>query len=80
MTSVGDAAFRKKAKQEFEKIKQSSALIYVSHNMKSLRQSCDSAIFLNQGNLVFYEDIKKGIQAYKKFIESADLSAKRKKR
>ena len=67
-------------KQEFEKIKQSSALIYVSHNMKSLRQSCDSAIFLNQGNLVFYEDIKKGIQAYKKFIESADLSAKRKKR
>ena len=80
LTSVGDAAFRKKAKQEFEKIKQSSALIYVSHNMKSLRQSCDSAIFLNQGDLVFYEDIKKGIQAYKKFIENADLSAKRKKR
>ena len=51
LTSVGDAIFRKKATQEFERIKNSSALIYVTHNLDSMRESCQSAIYLNDGHL-----------------------------
>jgi capsular polysaccharide transport system ATP-binding protein len=80
LTSVGDATFRKKAKQEFEKIKESSALIFVSHSLSTLRKTCDSAIFLNQGKLIYHDDVKKGIRAYKDFMQEANPSPRNTKR
>ena len=68
LTAVGDAIFRKKAKQEFKRIKKSSSLIYVAHNLKSLRESCENAIFLHDGKLTYYEDINDGIEAYMEYI------------
>ena len=70
LTSVGDAIFRDKAKQKFEEIRKSSALIFVSHSMRMLKQTCDSAIFLNQGKLFYYDDVKQGIKAYKDFMQN----------
>ena len=68
LTSVGDAAFRAKAAKEFERIKRSSSLIYVAHNLNSLKQSCESALFLRDGEVTYYEDIKDGIRAYNEYI------------
>jgi len=68
LTSVGDASFRKKAFQEFERISQSSSLIYVSHNLNSLKRSCQSAILLHDGALEYYDNIEDGIKAYKGYI------------
>ncbi len=70
LTSVGDAVFRQKALTEFEKIKDRASLIFVSHNLKTLQQSCNSAILLNKGDAVYYENIKDGIDNYKKLIPS----------
>lgn len=68
LTSVGDAIFREKAKAAFERIRKRASLIFVSHNLATLRQSCQSALFLRDGMAEFYEDIDDGIGAYKEYI------------
>ena len=68
LTSVGDAMFRQKAKAAFERIKKRASLIFVSHNLKTLKNACESALFLRDGNADFYPMIDDGIAAYLDFI------------
>jgi capsular polysaccharide transport system ATP-binding protein len=68
LTSVGDAIFREKADAAFEEIRSRSSLIFVSHNLGTLRTTCDSALFLRDGQATFYKDIDEGLQAYQDFI------------
>ena len=68
LTSVGDAIFKEKAKAAFERIRKRASLIYVSHNLNSLRASCQSALFLRDGTADFYPDIKDGIAAYTEYV------------
>jgi capsular polysaccharide transport system ATP-binding protein len=66
VTSVGDQKFRKKAKQALlDKTKQAS-VIMVSHDMKEIREFCDSAVILHKGELTFYEDLEEGLEVYEK--------------
>ena len=74
LTSVGDAIFRAKAKREFERIKQSSSLIYVAHNLAALKESCKSALFLHDGEMDYYKDINDGIIAYEEYIKAKKAS------
>ncbi len=69
LTSVGDAIFRSKAKKAFEKLRSRASLIFVSHNLQTLRQSCDSALFLHDGEARFFPEIQDGIDAYQDFIQ-----------
>lgn len=64
LTSVGDTLFREKAKAAFERIRKRASLIYVSHNLKTLKDSCQSALFLRDGIADFYPDIDEGLDAY----------------
>ena len=68
LTSVGDTIFREKAKAAFESIRKRASLIFVSHNIKTLRQSCQSALFMRDGMADFYPDIDEGIQAYNEYV------------
>ena len=68
LTSVGDMIFREKAKTAFENIRKRASLIFVSHNLQTLRQVCQSALFLREGKADFYPDINEGITAYKTYI------------
>jgi len=70
LTSVGDIIFREKAQAAFNKIRKRASLIFVSHNLATLRQSCDSALFLRDGLADFYPDINDGIAAYKQYIRA----------
>ncbi len=70
LTSVGDMIFREKAKAAFEQIRKRASLIFVSHNLRTLRESCQSALFLRDGKADFYPEIDEGIIAYKEFIRS----------
>lgn len=67
LTSVGDILFREKAKAAFERIRKRASLIYVSHNLKTLKGACQSALFLRDGLADFYEDIDQGIEAYTEY-------------
>lgn len=70
LTSVGDAVFRKKASEEFKRIKESSSLIFASHSLGTLRKYCESAIVLWDGAATYYEDVRQGISAYMEQIKS----------
>ena len=72
LTSVGDAIFRKKAKQAFEEFRQRATLIFASHNMDTLRENCDSAIFIRNGIIDYYPDVEDGIKAYSNFISPGE--------
>jgi capsular polysaccharide transport system ATP-binding protein len=67
LTSVGDTIFREKAKAAFERIRKRASLIFVSHNLKTLKESCQSALFLREGIADFYQDIDEGIDAYTEY-------------
>jgi len=77
LTSVGDAIFRKKAAQEFENIKSKASLIFVAHNLKTLKDSCDSALFLRNGEVTYYENINDGIISYQRYINEQYVSRRR---
>jgi len=65
-TSVGDQKFRKKAKQALLDKSKTANVIMVSHDMKEIREFCDSAIILHKGEMTFYPDLEKGLEVYKK--------------
>jgi len=64
VTSVGDAKFRKKARKALLDRSKNSNVVMVSHEMSEIRQFCDSAIVLADGNLTFYNDLEEGIRHY----------------
>ncbi len=64
--AVGDAQFRQKC---LEKIMQlategGKTVLYVSHNMTTVRQICDRVLVLEKGELKFDGDTESGIRAY----------------
>ncbi|MGR5243244.1 ABC transporter ATP-binding protein [Vibrio sp. PNB23_22_6] len=63
-TSVGDAKFRQKAKRALLDKSRNASLIMVSHDMKEIREFCDSAVILHQGELTFYDDLEQAITVY----------------
>ncbi|EKO3697836.1 ABC transporter ATP-binding protein [Vibrio metschnikovii] len=64
-TSVGDQKFRKKAKEALLEKSKVASVIMVSHDMKEIREFCDSAIILHKGELKFYSDIEEALSVYK---------------
>lgn len=65
-TSVGDQKFRKKAKNALLEKSKTASVIMVSHDMKEIRQFCDSAVILHQGELTFYDDLEDALAVYEK--------------
>ncbi|MES2474375.1 MAG: ABC transporter ATP-binding protein [Verrucomicrobiota bacterium] len=70
LTAVGDAIFRSKAKQAFKDMRDRASIIFVSHNLQTLRESCDSALFLHDGTATFFPSIDEGIGAYQDYIRA----------
>lgn len=64
--AVGDVAFQKKC---LSKMKDAATLdgktvLYVSHNMNTIRELCDRCIVLDQGKLIFDGDVEEAIHIY----------------
>ncbi|WP_432823815.1 ABC transporter ATP-binding protein, partial [Trichloromonas sp.] len=49
VTAVGDAVFKKKSKAEFDRRKDRSTLLVVSHSVSTIREHCDAAAVLDRG-------------------------------
>ncbi len=64
VTSAGDAKFRNKAKNAFKKLANKASIIMVSHDNTTLKQFCESGIFLNNGTATWYDKIDDAIKAY----------------
>ncbi len=64
--AVGDMAFQKKCLTKMrEAAKQEGrTVLYVSHNMNTIRQLCDRCIVLDKGRVIFEGVVEKAIQIY----------------
>ncbi|MDG1733781.1 MAG: ABC transporter ATP-binding protein [Thalassotalea sp.] len=63
-TSVGDPKFKRKARAALlDKSKQAN-VIMVSHDIKELKEFCDSAIIVHKGQLEFFNDLESAIEKY----------------
>ncbi len=64
--AVGDMAFQKKCIDKMLSVArdEGKTIIYVSHNMQTIRQLCDRCIVLRKGEVIFDGDVEEGINIY----------------
>lgn len=64
--AVGDMAFQKKCLDRMRNAakEEGRTVLYVSHNMNTIRQLCDRCIVLDAGKMVFDGDVEKAIAIY----------------
>lgn len=64
--AVGDMAFQKKCLDKMREAanKEGRTVLYVSHNMNTIRQLCDRCIVLDKGKIVFDGRTDKAISVY----------------
>lgn len=64
--AVGDMAFQRKCIDKMCDISKNEGrtILYVSHNMNTIRNLCDRCIVLNKGKVVFSGDVEEAIQIY----------------
>lgn len=68
LTAVGDAAFRKKARDAFVRLADRAGLIMVAHDEKTLKDFCQAAILLREGYVQWFDDVADGLAEYKKSL------------
>lgn len=65
ITAVGDKRFKEKCHDAFSARRESADVIMISHSVPTIRAYCDVAAVLNDGKLVFYDDLDEAISVYK---------------
>lgn len=66
--AVGDMAFQRKCLDKMAEISQNQGrtILYVSHNMGTIRRLCNRCIVMEKGRLTFDGDVERAIQKYLK--------------
>lgn len=64
--AVGDMAFQKKCIAKMDEVSrlEGRTILYVSHNMNTIRELCDRVIVLDYGKLIFDGEVEEGISKY----------------
>ncbi len=64
--AVGDMAFQKKCLDKMREAanKDGRTVLYVSHNMNTIRQLCDRCIVLDKGKIIFTGKVEEAISIY----------------
>ena len=64
--AVGDQAFQKKCLNKMNELSANDGrtILYVSHNMNTIRQLCNRVIVLEHGKIVYDGGVENGIKAY----------------
>ena len=64
--AVGDVSFQQKclARMQEEATRRNRAILYVSHNMNTIRQLCDRCLVMERGKLIFDGEVEQAIELY----------------
>ena len=64
--AVGDMAFQKKCLTKMREVSEAEGrtVLYVSHNMNTIRQLCDRCIVLSKGKVIYNGDVEEAIMIY----------------
>jgi lipopolysaccharide transport system ATP-binding protein len=73
--AVGDLAFQRKCIDFARSLqKRSATILFVSHNMHSIKTMCDRVIYLRKGRVVFDGSTERGLELYEQDCRLADLA------
>lgn len=75
--AVGDAAFQRKCigKMEDVSVKEGRTVLFVSHNMGTIRQLCNSAMLLDQGSLIASGEVSDIVTHYLRSVTARDATS-----
>lgn len=64
--AVGDMAFQKKCLKKMKEVAENDGktVLYVSHNMSTIRQLCNRCIVLSKGEIIYEGDVEEAIHVY----------------
>ena len=64
--AVGDVNFQQKCLKKMRDVanQEGRTVLYVSHNMNTIRQLCDRCIVMDKGKCIFVGDVEKAIEIY----------------
>lgn len=62
--AVGDPKFKEKSKAMYDEKKKNANVILVTHNMNEVRELCDHAIVVQNGNAQVFDDVEEAIAHY----------------
>ncbi|MBB3009225.1 ABC transporter ATP-binding protein [Cupriavidus alkaliphilus] len=68
LTAVGDAAFKRKSQKAFEDLAGRAGLVMVSHSESTLKNFCQSAVWLHQGQAHWFDSVEEALRAYRDSI------------
>lgn len=69
--AVGDRQFRLKAEEKIRQMRQEAGTVFlVSHNMKSIQDTCNRVLWIEKGNLVMDGEPKEVCEAFIQAMES----------
>ena len=70
--AVGDVAFQKKciAKMQQSVLDENRTVLYVSHNLNTVRDLCDRCIVLAEGRILFDGEVEDAIRCYTEYLQS----------
>lgn len=73
--AVGDMAFQKKCLDKMRDAakQQGRTVLYVSHNMNTIRQLCDRCVVLDKGKIIFDGDVEDAIAIYMDSKKKTDI-------
>ncbi len=69
ITAVGDVIFRNKCRDVFTHKLGKAQVIMVSHAEPTLREYCDAALLLEEGEAFYFEDLEDGLAAYRELTQ-----------
>lgn len=73
--AVGDAEFQQKCLGKMSDVsKEGRTIIFVSHNLGSIRRLCNRGLVLSKGNLVFDGEVNQAVDKYLESLPSHDDS------
>jgi ABC-type polysaccharide/polyol phosphate transport system ATPase subunit len=73
--SVGDELFRRKSYQKMEDFfKSGKTVLFVTHEVETIKALCTNAIFLNRGEIEYKGSAEEAVNYYDHFIQSFNLS------
>lgn len=70
LTAVGDAAFKRKSQKAFEDLAGRAGLVMVSHSESTLKNFCQSAVWLHQGCAHWFDSVEEALRAYRERISA----------
>jgi len=67
--SVGDLAFRKKCLGKMKDVgKEGRTILFVSHEMNSIRKLCNQGVLLDLGHIIINSNIEETVKKYESFV------------